>query len=48
MFDLVEREKACCAFFDFSLTFEDGRRLLTIEVPADAAPLLGALMGLRP
>jgi hypothetical protein len=47
--DLVEREKACCAFFAFSLQIEgNGQRVLIIEVPPDGAPVLAGLLALSP
>jgi hypothetical protein len=45
--DLAEREKACCAFFDFGIVLDDAGRWLTITVPEDAAPILAELLALR-
>jgi hypothetical protein len=44
--DLAEREKACCAFFEFSIALDDRGRWLTIAVPEDAAPILQGLLSL--
>jgi hypothetical protein len=42
---LAQREKACCPFFEFRLELEADRILLRIEVPADGADALDALVG---
>jgi hypothetical protein len=44
--DLAEREKDCCAFFDFGVDLDERGRWLTIGVPADAAPILEQLLAL--
>jgi hypothetical protein len=44
--DLAEREKACCAFFEFGLALDAGGRWLTVAVPEDAAPILRDLLSL--
>ena len=46
--DLAEREKACCAFFEFSIHLEGIDALLLIEVPAEADPMLTGLLSLLP
>lgn len=42
--DLARREKACCAFFAFSLELLADQIWLLIEAPADAADLLDELI----
>ena len=37
---LAQREKACCAFFDFSILVDAGAVALRVSVPADAAAIL--------
>jgi hypothetical protein len=44
--DLAEREKACCAFFEFGLALDGGERWLTVAVPDEAAPVLRDLLSL--
>ncbi|MCU1450789.1 MAG: putative MerR family transcriptional regulator [Acidimicrobiales bacterium] len=44
--DLAEREKACCAFFEFGLALDSDGRWLTVAVPDDAAPILRDLLSL--
>jgi hypothetical protein len=44
--DLAEREKACCAFFEFSVALDDQGRWLIIAVPEDATPILQGLLSL--
>jgi hypothetical protein len=44
--DLAEREKACCAFFEFSVALDDRGRWLTIAVPPDATAILQDLLSL--
>jgi hypothetical protein len=42
--DLVARESACCAFFDFTIKPDgDGRLRLDVAVPAGHEPILDAL-----
>lgn len=41
--DLIARESACCAFFDFTVTVRDGGVVLDIAVPAAYEPVLDAL-----
>ena len=38
--DLVQRESACCAFFDFALRITAGAVTLVVTVPDDTAPIL--------
>ena len=45
---LAEREKACCAFFEFSLDVAASGTDLHIAVPAEAEPILAGLLALRP
>lgn len=45
---LAEREKACCAFFEFSLDIDQSGTRLHIEVPAEAEPILASLLDLLP
>jgi MerR family transcriptional regulator, copper efflux regulator len=44
--DLAEREKACCAFFEFGVALDADGRWLTVGVPEDAAPVLRDLLAL--
>jgi hypothetical protein len=44
--DLAAREMACCAFMTFTVTPADGRLLVDVEVPAEAAPTLDGLAGI--
>jgi hypothetical protein len=44
--DLAEREKACCAFFEFAIALDDQGRWLTIAVPPDATAILQGLLSL--
>mgnify|MGYP000672156683 CR=1 FL=1 len=46
--DLAQREKLCCAFFDFAITFDGQHRWLAVSVPDDAAPVLDELLTLLP
>jgi hypothetical protein len=46
--DLARREKACCAFFEFSVAVETDASWLTVEVPPDAADTLAAFVSLLP
>lgn len=46
--DLARREKACCGFFDFRLLPLADALVLEVEVPADAAAVLGDLVDLVP
>jgi hypothetical protein len=46
--DLAEREKACCAFFEFSLELVGSAAHLLVDVPDDAAPVLSDLLSLVP
>ncbi len=38
--DLAQREKACCAFFEFSVDVDATSRWLVVGVPAEAAGTL--------
>jgi hypothetical protein len=40
---LLVREQGCCAFLSFTITAEDGRLVVDLEVPTEAAPTLDAL-----
>ncbi len=42
---LAQREKRCCAFFDFALRIEPAAVRLVVSVPADAAALLDVFAG---
>ena len=42
---LAQREKACCAFFDFALRIEPAAVRLVVSVPAEASALLDEFMG---
>ena len=42
--DLAEREKQCCAFFEFSIDLDGERRWLRIGVPEEAAGILTAFV----
>jgi hypothetical protein len=44
--ELLVREQACCAFLGFTLGAADGRLVADLEVPAEAAPVLDALVAL--
>lgn len=46
--DLAQREKQCCAFFDFAIALEGQHRWLAVSVPDDAAPVLDELLTLLP
>ena len=46
--DLIERESACCSFFTFSLSREDGGLLLDIGVPSGREAILDALTARLP
>jgi hypothetical protein len=46
--DLAQREKQCCAFFEFNIRLDGTGRWLTIGVPDDAAPVLADFVGLLP
>lgn len=37
---LAQREKACCAFFEFSIALDDGDRWLCVSVPEGAGETL--------
>ncbi len=43
---LARREKACCPFFDFSLTIEPDAVSLAIAVPEDGVPVLDSFAAL--
>jgi hypothetical protein len=44
--DLLVREQGCCAFLSFTITPGDGRLVADLEVPAEAAPTVDAMVGL--
>jgi hypothetical protein len=46
--DLAQREKACCAFFEFSLELEATSRWLVVRVPSEATDLLTQFATLIP
>jgi len=41
--DLAEREKACCAFFTFTVELDGGGRWLRVTAPDEAAEILDTL-----
>jgi hypothetical protein len=45
---LVEREKACCSFFAFSVVMDRTGTRVHIEVPVEAEPVLAGLLDLLP
>jgi hypothetical protein len=40
LIELAQREKACCAFFDFSLAIEADRVSFVVSVPPEASGIL--------
>jgi hypothetical protein len=46
--DLARREKACCAFFEFSIDVEADASWLSIVVPSDASAALTEFASLLP
>jgi len=42
---LAQKEKACCAFFDFTIRIDDEEVALCISVPSDAGTVLDDFMG---
>lgn len=42
---LAEAEQGCCGFFDFALAIGPDGLSLTVTAPADARPLVDALLG---
>jgi hypothetical protein len=46
--DLAQREKACCALFEFSLELEATSRWLVVRVPSEASDLLTQFATLIP
>jgi hypothetical protein len=46
--DLARREKACCAFFEFSIEVEADASWLSVTVPPDAADALADFASLLP
>lgn len=46
--DLAEREKACCAFFEFSIELDGSGTRLHVGVPSEAEPVLAGLLALLP
>lgn len=43
---LAQREKECCAFFDFAIVLGPAERWLTISVPAGAEVVLADFVGM--
>jgi hypothetical protein len=43
---LLVREQGCCAFLAFTIAPSDGRLVVDLQVPAEAAPALDAMAGL--
>jgi hypothetical protein len=46
--DLAQREKACCAFFDFSIGIETDACWMVVGVPEEAAEILSNFARLLP
>jgi hypothetical protein len=46
--DLAQREKACCAFFEFSIELDASSRWLAVEVSPDASEMLTDFATLLP
>jgi hypothetical protein len=46
--DLARREKACCAFFEFSIEVEADASWLSVTVPPDASGVLTEFASLLP
>ncbi len=46
--DLARREKACCAFFEFSISVGADASWLCVEVPSDAVAILTEFASLLP
>jgi hypothetical protein len=46
--DLARREKACCAFFEFSIEVEADASWLSVKVPPDAVDTLADFVSLLP
>jgi hypothetical protein len=46
--ELAQREKACCAFFEFAIQVEANACWLVVRVPAEASALLADFAGLVP
>jgi hypothetical protein len=44
--DLLLREQGCCAFLSFTITPGDGQLVADLQVPAEAAPTVDAMVGL--
>lgn len=44
--ELLVREQGCCAFLSFTLTPCDGQLVADLQVPAEAAPALDAMVSL--
>ena len=42
--ELLVREQECCAFLSFTITPGDGRLVADLEVPAEAAPTVDAMV----
>ena len=43
LIQLAQREKACCAFFDFTLVIKAERVTLVVDVPPEASSMLDDL-----
>jgi arsenate reductase len=46
--DLAQREKACCAFFEFSIEVEADASWLSVKVPPDAVDTLAGFVSMLP
>ncbi len=46
--DLAQREKACCAFFEFSIQIERDAQWLVVGVPTEASSILSDFARLLP
>jgi hypothetical protein len=44
--ELLVREQGCCAFLSFTITRAEGRLVADLQVPAEAAPTVDAMVGL--
>ena len=43
---LSQREKECCAFFDFAIAMDAHARWLVAQVPPDAEEVLASFVGM--
>jgi hypothetical protein len=46
--DLAQREKSCCDFFEFEIAIESHALWLSVQVPAEATPVLDDFARLLP